>query len=159
HYRMLPYRGLLSYLYCAVTDYFRYIPISVKIQTNGKTIQQSCLFVLFANCNQFGYNFRVAPHASLHDGLMDVVIVPKMSLPAAIYTLLCIWVGRAHTLKSLTMFKSASLQIESTAAKVLNIDGDPYPADNILKVKVIPNAINIVMDSKKNRISAAYDYC
>jgi YegS/Rv2252/BmrU family lipid kinase len=149
HYRMLPYRGLMSYLYCVVTDYFQYKPIPVKIQADGKTIQQTCLFVLLANSNQFGYNFRVAPQASLYDGLMDVVIVPKMSLPVAIYTLLYIWAGRAHTLKNLTMFRSASLQIESAATEVLNIDGDPYPADNVLHVKVIPNAINIVMDSKK----------
>ena len=35
--------------------------------------------ICIANSNQFGNNFKVAPKASICDGLLDIVIVKKSS--------------------------------------------------------------------------------
>jgi diacylglycerol kinase (ATP) len=72
-------RGLQSYIKVSLINFFAAQPYPFNIHTAEKTFSTEAFFISIANSNQFGNNFTIAPAASLTDGLLDIVIVKKMS--------------------------------------------------------------------------------
>jgi YegS/Rv2252/BmrU family lipid kinase len=72
-------RGLITYIIQAIKQYFTASDFAFIIEANGQQITTKALFVSIANSNQFGNYVKIAPKASLSDGLLDVIIVPKMN--------------------------------------------------------------------------------
>ena len=53
--------------------------LSLQIQLDDRILKTDAFFISVANSNRFGNEFTIAPKASLSDGLLDIVIVKKMS--------------------------------------------------------------------------------
>ena len=51
----------------------------VIISINDKTEVVNPFLIFVSNSNVMGYNMSLTPKASLKDGLLDIVIVPKIS--------------------------------------------------------------------------------
>ncbi len=73
-------RGLIRYSEIAIGKYLLYHPKKYKLNFNGQKLKLRALMINFANRNQFGYGFQIAPNAELSDGLMDVVVLKKPNL-------------------------------------------------------------------------------
>ncbi|MBC7873899.1 MAG: diacylglycerol kinase, partial [Ferruginibacter sp.] len=92
-----PKRGLTTYVKQVVKNFFSAKIYSFELTANDRTFLTDAYFISIANSNQFGNNFTIAPKASLSDGLLDIVIVNKMSKIKLIYTLLKqIWLGQVQ---------------------------------------------------------------
>ena len=74
-----PTRGLKTYIKQSTRNFFKATPYPFTLDVNGSIIGTEAFFISIANSNQFGNNFTIAPQASLHDGLLDIVVVNKMS--------------------------------------------------------------------------------
>ncbi|HAI85267.1 MAG TPA: diacylglycerol kinase, partial [Chitinophagaceae bacterium] len=80
-------RGLLTYAQQSIVALFKAQPYQFKVSLPEFEFFTDAYFISVANSNQFGNNFTIAPKASLSDGLLDIVVVQKMSkmkLPFAI---------------------------------------------------------------------------
>ena len=72
------YRGLLTYTQQSIVNYFKAQPYQFEVALDGFSFFTDAYFISIANSNQFGNNVTIAPEASLHDGMLDIVIVQKM---------------------------------------------------------------------------------
>ena len=72
-------RGLQTYIKVSAINFFKAKPYLFDIRLKNKSFRTEAFFISIANSNQFGNNFTIAPQASLGDGLLDIVIVKKMS--------------------------------------------------------------------------------
>ncbi len=72
-------RGLVTYIKQTYTNFLKAKPYRFEIITQESTVKTEAFFISIANSNQFGNSFTIAPKASLHDGLLDIVVVQKMS--------------------------------------------------------------------------------
>jgi diacylglycerol kinase (ATP) len=72
-------RGLYTYIRQTLSNFMAASPYSFDIVHKGKPFSAEAYFISIANSNQFGNQFTIAPKASLSDGLLDIVIVKKMS--------------------------------------------------------------------------------
>src|SRR5205085_2538082 len=72
-------RGLGTYVRQSMKNFFKAAPYVFDVTMHGKTFPTEAFFISIANSNQFGNNFTIAPRASLSDGLLDIVMVKKMS--------------------------------------------------------------------------------
>ncbi len=71
-------RGLSTYTKLALKNFLRARAYSFSLIREGKEPLNVSAFILcISNANQFGNNIRIAPHASINDGLLDVVILKK----------------------------------------------------------------------------------
>ena len=71
-------RGLITYTQQGLINFFKASPYQFEIIVNDFSFATDAYFISIANSNQFGNNFTIAPKASLHDGLLDIVVVQKM---------------------------------------------------------------------------------
>lgn len=144
-YRLAKQRGFLSYMRSSLIEYVTHTPETITIKTDTMEIQEKCICLVFANSNQFGYNFRIAPQADLFDGYMDVVIVKKMPLISAPLSSMQIWTGYADKCLYISSFKAKKVSIIREHDGMMNIDGDPFKSEQNIDVEVLPASLKLIV--------------
>jgi diacylglycerol kinase (ATP) len=139
-----PGRGLLTYTQQTLKNYFTASPYRFELVVNDHVIKTSAFFISIANSNQFGNQFTIAPKASLHDGLLDIVIVPKMNkaiLPFALIQQISsgkLSEAKAFSGTTIQYFQTAKIQVRNKDLAPLHIDGEPREAEAVLNIKLMP---------------------
>ncbi len=146
-------RGLITYTKESLLHFFKAKPYQFEIQIKDFSFYTDAFFISIANSNQFGNNFTIAPKASLTDGLLDIVIVQKMSkarLPFAILK----QIRGNNTLQELVdtiskrnvvYFQVPEIKIKNIQFAPLHIDGDPKESSNDFDIQVVPKAMRLLM--------------
>ena len=135
-------RGLKTYIRLVIKNFFSARTYPFGIELNKSKLELDAFFISIANSNQFGNNFKIAPRASLHDGLMDVVIATRQSkLNFFLQTFRQISgfvrlqsesVIRKN--KGLIYFQTKQLTIINHSRAPFHIDGEP--AETPAKIKI-----------------------
>lgn len=152
-----PGRGLTTYVQQSIKNFIKAQPYQFDITHAGETFPAEAYFISIANGNQFGNNFTIAPKASLHDGLLDVIVVKKMSKARMIWAVLkqirSGEVGdhreRNFHKKEVVYFQTDKLIIHNHQLAPLHIDGDPAETAKKFKIEVLPRAFKLIMPPSK----------
>lgn len=147
-------RGLKTYLRISALNYFKCRPFPFTVITDEISVDTDAFFITVANSNQFGNNVTIAPKASLSDGLLDFVIVRKMSKLALPFALLSQIRGMnavsqlSHTHpKKIIYFQAKNAVIVNRGHAPLHIDGEPEPLTERVEIKILPNAFRLLQPS------------
>jgi diacylglycerol kinase family enzyme len=150
-------RGLVTYVKQTINNFFTARPYSFDIVNQGKSFNTEAFFISIANSNQFGNNFTIAPLASLDDGLLDIVIVKKMSKFRFLWQVIKqLRRGQVDEYNELTVqhrevlyFQTPRLMISNLENAPLHIDGDPVETTRKFSIQVIPQAFKLIQPVKK----------
>ena len=144
-------RGLLTYARQSLKNFFSAKPYSFEIDLGETKFTTEAYFISIANSNQFGNQVTIAPKASLCDGLLDIVIVRKMSKAQLPLSLLDQIAGRNriadphHLKKSGIIYLQADrLTIKNTDTAPLHVDGEPRETAKQFTTRVIPNCFKLI---------------
>ncbi len=145
-------RGLQTYIKVSALNYFKATCYPFTIKAADLNIDTDAYFVCIANSNQFGNNFIIAPKASLNDGLLDIVIVKKMSklmMPFSIISHATGFNGLQQLSgevgnSNIIYFQTDELTISNPGLAPLHIDGDPIATSEQFHIKVIKGALNLL---------------
>ena len=145
-------RGLLTYIKETAAHFFVARPYPFVIINQEKTFSTEAFFISIANSNQFGNQFTIAPQASLNDGLLDIVVVKKMSKLRMMFALLLqMKTGKindheapAFHKKDVLYFQTNQLTILNNGLAPLHVDGDPAATANTFVIKVMPKAFRLI---------------
>lgn len=146
-------RGLLTYIQQSVKNFIKAEPYRFDITHEGKTFSTEAYFISVANSNQFGNNFTIAPKASLHDGLLDIIVVKKMSKARMVWAILQqIRSGEVGTQeernfhkKEVLYFQTDKLIINNPQLARLHIDGEPAETSKKFEIEILPKAFKLIM--------------
>jgi diacylglycerol kinase (ATP) len=146
-------RGLKTYVKESLKNFIKAKPYNFKIEVEGKIITTEAFFISIANSNQFGNHFTIAPQASLHDGVLDIVIVNKMSKLRMMWTVLKqIKLGQVRPYEDkkyhhneIHYFQTKAVTIHNPSLAPLHIDGEPVDTADIFEVKIIEKAFKLLM--------------
>ena len=149
-------RGLQTYIRITAINFFKAQPYAFEIISKERSFSTDAFFISIANSNQFGNNFTIAPEASLDDGLLDIVIVKKMSKLLLPFSILGQVTGinarqRIHEYtgkKNIIYFQTPSLTIINKEWAPLHIDGEPKGSAQKFEVRVVKNAIKLIQPNK-----------
>ena len=150
-------RGLMTYIKQTFNNFFAAKPYSFDIVNQGKSFNTDAYFISIANSNQFGNNVTIAPQASLSDGLLDVVVVKKMSKFKLLWVVFKqIRNGQIEEYNELTVqhrdvlyFQTPRLIIHNLEGAPLHIDGDPAETARKFSIQIIPQAFKLIQPVKK----------
>ena len=145
-------RGLLTYTQQSIINYFRANPYQFEIKLDNFSFYSDAFFISIANSNQFGNNFKIAPQASLHDGMLDIVIVQKMNkakLPFAIFRQIrgnnkLQQLVEDITKKNILYFQIPSITIRNLKHAPLHIDGEPRETADELNIHIMPKHFELI---------------
>lgn len=134
-------RGLRTYLRVGAAGLFSYRPETYDIEVDGRPLQRSAVLIAIANASQYGNNARIAPAASLQDGILDVAIVGRRSIGAAIR----LFTGTIDRAAGVTTLRGKHIEIRRAAAGPAHLDGEPVMLPANLIVDVVPRSLNILV--------------
>lgn len=145
-------RGLLTYTQQSLLNFFKAQPYQFEITVDDFTFFTESYFISIANGNQFGNNVTIAPLANLSDGLLDVVIVQKMSkakLPFAVLkqirgnNKLQELVNEINS-KNVLYFQTKNLTVRNIKLAPLHVDGEPTETAELFKIDILKDCFRLI---------------
>lgn len=145
-------RGLKTYIRLVIKNFFSAKTHSFKIQLNKTTLDLNAFFISIANSNQFGNNFKIAPKASLHDGLLDIVIAIRQSKINFFLKTFQQITGLVRLQsesdikrnKGLIYFQTNQLTIFNQSKAPFHIDGEPATTPEKLKITIKEKCFRLI---------------
>lgn len=145
-------RGLQSYTRIALKNFFSAKTYPFTLYAEGQKIKLEAFLICIANSNQFGNNFKIAPQASIGDGLLDIVVLKRTSKPSIVLSFIKqIISGKIKRItganvdqQNILYFQTKKLRIENPALAPLHIDGDPAETYDQISVEILPSAYQLI---------------
>jgi len=146
-------RGLLTYVRQSLKNFIKAPAYPFQLSINGSELNTEAFFISIANSNQFGNNFTIAPKASLSDGLLDIVIVNKMSKARLLYAILRqVFSGEIRPYQDkkfqsdgIGYFQTKKLTLHNPQHAPLHIDGDPAETSGRFHIEIVVKAFCLLM--------------
>ena len=135
-------KGDALYLYCALRQLFGYRGITVDVAPRGP---EPHLMLVIANGKNFGGAFRIAPGASITDGLLDAVAIGAAS-PMRRVALFGAATKGTHVGKpEVRTTQASSFTLTFGAPPAYETDGEYNRASSAtLEVRCVPGALRVV---------------
>jgi len=145
-------RGLFNYIKQTILNFLSATTYQFEIVNKGEKCTVQAYFISIANSNQFGNQVTIAPKASLTDGLLDIVVVKKMSKIKLLWALynqlkngkIGDYTANSFHKKGILYFQTARIVINNPSMAPLHVDGDPAETKQKLSIQVIPRAFRLI---------------
>ncbi len=141
-------KGEIGYVYALISVLFGYEPLTmgIKITLEDSLIELHGPVFVFSvlNGKVEGGKFRIAPHAELSDGLLDVCILKAIPKHQFFGYVLKYLRGTHISDSQVLYYKAKSVEVTLDAADVMHLDGEVY--DNIsgsIVISVVPKGISV----------------
>lgn len=138
-------RGLQTYLREGLRAYTQFHAAEYDVTANATTVRRRAFVIAVANSGQYGNNARIAPLASLQDGLLDVVIVDDTHFIDAAFLIARLFSGSFHRAAGVTSMQTTEVTIRRPGAGPAHLDGEPITLGEELHVRVIPHSLRLLV--------------
>ena len=141
-------RGKWPYFKIGAKTVFSYQPHTLELDADGQKSTLAPLTLVFANGRQYGSNFKIAPHASLTDGKLDMITVhdaPKWKLALAAPSFF------TDTWRPFGVTSEASVRhatIRQSGEILYHIDGEPRKTKDMLEIAIQPKSLTILFPER-----------
>lgn len=145
-------RGLKTYIRLVIKNFFAAKTYPFKIELNKTSLELDAFFISLANSNQFGNNFKIAPKASLHDGLLDIVIAIRQSKINFFLKTFQQITGLVRLQsesdikknKGLIYFQTKQLTILNHSMAPFHVDGEPVTTPEKLRIRIEEKCFRLI---------------
>ena len=142
-YSALPFvKGKGAYFVSLLANVARGIAESFELEVSGKVLKQKFTMICLCNGKSYGGAFTPVPEAQPDDGLMDILVVDKVSrtqVPSLVGTYAR---GRYRELPHLiTHLQDTALTIRADREFVVNVDGEILRRREVT-FTLLPSAVN-----------------
>lgn len=140
-------KGDLVYLYCALRQIGSFPGFPVEIERDGVPLgRHDLLMLVVANARIFGGGFRIAPEASLEDGLLDAMAFANMGFWRRLLVLSALLKGRHAALPEVQATRAAGYVLRFERPPAFETDGEWNQARSAeLRVSCVPAALPVLV--------------
>lgn len=136
-------RGAAAYLGIAASELLRRRCERYALTIDGDRLDAEVLFVAIANGRQYGNRVLIAPGARLDDGLLEIVVVGRLTLAEILRRLPSVFRGRLRAGPGVMMRAARTLQIDAERPIPFHVDGEPRSGGRSLRVTVHAAALRV----------------
>jgi YegS/Rv2252/BmrU family lipid kinase len=119
-------RGQAGYLLTTLSELRRFSNRPVELTLDGSTASHQVLFIAIANGEYYGGGMRIAPGASLDDGLLDLCVVGDLSRMTALRQLANLYRGTHVAHAQVDMLRGRTVAVDGDRATLVHLDGEPF---------------------------------
>jgi diacylglycerol kinase (ATP) len=135
-------RGQMRYNVATLAELRTFRPIPYTLQLDGETVQTDAMMVAVGNGTSYGGGLRITEGALLDDGLLDVVLITRMSKPRLVRSYPRLFTGRIEGIEEYVHHRVRSVTVAAPGI-VSYADGErfgPLP----LTVECAPGALEVI---------------
>lgn len=139
-------RGPLSYIENTLREGLKYNADTYTIEDENGTVKHKAFLIACANASQYGNNAFIAPHASMKDGLMDIIVMepfPTIEAPQVAFHLFNNTLLESKRVKT---FRARKIRITRAAPGAMHCDGEPLTTGAIIDVEMVPSSFKVVVN-------------
>lgn len=143
-------RGFRTYFEQIIKDAFSYQPetYTIRLVEDGKEITHKAFLITFANSNQWGYEARIAPKASLQDGLMDICIMSPHALLGSADLALRLFTKHINESLFMDTIKAGDVVLVREQPGLFHIDGDPVEMPKEIHIRIIEDGLRVLVGKR-----------
>lgn len=146
------YRGKQLYVSALLYCIRHRVPIRARILCDGvEVFSGKYLSIAFGVGKYSGGGMRQTPLAELGDGLLDVTVIPDISLWTIAKEIPKLFTGKFHTVPVLTQAKCRQVLVlpyNDADAELVEVDGEVVGRAPV-RMEVVPEHINVVMPDRR----------
>ena len=148
HFAASNKRGFASYLQNIIRDIFSYQPQTYHLVGDGIDIAHKAFMITFANANQFGYEARIAPKASIQDGQMDIMLMSSHAILGSAGLALRLFAGSIDDSLFMDTIRAKEITLERENAAPFHIDGDPVEMEKDIHIRIVPDGLRVLAEKR-----------
>jgi len=153
--------GRFVYAYGLLRALASWTPVEMEIELDppSRPLTYTAYSVAAANSGIYGGGMRLAPDASMSDGLLDVVVIGAISRARYLRSAPLVFSGRHVEMDAVHVLRAAAVTIRAERPFTVYADGDPI-ADLPAQVRTLPGAIRMLappLPAHPERAGAAAD--
>ena len=151
NYEAFQKRTILCYLKSVLKSFQEFSkrePIIISIDGQLDLVNPFLIFI--SNSNVMGYHMSLTPKASLKDGLLDVMIVPKIGKLKMLFFGFCMLIRQPQLLKEVTYYQTNALKLTRKKGGSFDaqIDGELVKIEGSeLTVSIERDSLNVLVPS------------
>ena len=136
--------GPMQYPYAAVRSLLTYDPTRYTVTVDGSTVVVEAYSVVVANSGYYGKGMHVAPAATVDDGLLDVVVIPKASRFTLIRLMPKVYDGTHVNVPEVLTFRGKQVSVSAKDRVAAFGDGEPL-VDLPVRAEVAEGALSVLL--------------
>ncbi len=144
-------RGPITYIQKVLEEGLNYKPETYELQDDEGRETHKAFLISCANASQYGNNAYIAPHASMSDGLMDIVIMEPFDLLDAPQIAIDMFSKTLDKNSKIKSFRTRHLCIHRSSPGVIHYDGDPVMAGSDIDIRIEAKGIPIIVNPSGDR--------
>jgi diacylglycerol kinase family enzyme len=138
-------RGFVRYLRISASAFRQWQPETYTITSDAGQETLRAFTVAASNANQYGNNARIAPDASVDDGLIDLCTVPPVNIWNAVPLANHLFHGTIGRVAGVSIRRGERFLVERPRPGLLHTDGEVHQAGRIIEFTVRPAALRIMV--------------
>ena len=141
-------RGLIGYSKLVLKEFFSYQGFPIHAYIDDQLVDTKAFIIAFANSSQFGNNARVAPYASVCDGILDISFIRKVPVTQAIGFASKMFSGTLDRSAFVEIKKGKKIKISFPQAMPYHIDGEGKEPVKEFDIEINPASIRMLVPVK-----------
>lgn len=137
-------RGLAGYAKLTLKEFFSFTEFDMEIRIDGKVLNRKAFITAIANSSQYGNNARIAPAASVCDGLLHVNILKKVP-PYRMDFIYSFFTGTVEQSKFCEILEASKLTINTPKPIAFHIDGEPCGHHSQFNIALHPGTLPVLV--------------
>jgi YegS/Rv2252/BmrU family lipid kinase len=140
-----------QYPWAALRSLATYSPASFVVSVDGVEREYAAASVVVANSAFYGSGMKIAPAASVSDGVLDVVVIEAASKVALMRSLPKVYDGAHVELPEVTVLTGKRVELRADSRRPVPVGGDGEPlgrlpgrGDDPAVVEVLPGALAVI---------------
>jgi diacylglycerol kinase (ATP) len=139
-------RGFFSYMLASMREvFYHFKPSYAKLRIDDIEVERETYLFTAFNSSQFGYKLGVFPATSMHDGILDVILVRSFPLQRLFKIFMAMLMKRPDLVPEAESFRAKKIKIYGAQKRVYQFDGDHFIWHEDLDMEIEPNALNIIV--------------
>ncbi len=145
HFAASSRRGLVGYVGTCLNRYARYRSTSIEARFGGTVVEGDCYLMTFANASQYGNDARIAPHADLADGILDICLIDRLPIGRAVRLARGMLNGDLAGSGTVDFHTAASIRVRTHDPVEFHADGEYIGTASDFDVAIDPLALEIAV--------------
>jgi diacylglycerol kinase (ATP) len=138
-------RGLIGYTRLVLKEFFRYTEFHAHIQIDNQILKQDAFVIAIANSSQFGNNARIAPQASVCDGLLDMSLIRKPHIWQSMGFIAKMFSGWLHQSGFAEIKKGKKIVLSFSEPMPYHIDGEGKNSECEFTIEILPASVRMLV--------------
>jgi diacylglycerol kinase (ATP) len=138
-------KGDAVYIYSALRQLFTYQGISVSMDANSDADAGKMLMLTVSNGRFLGGAFRIAPHASVVDGKLDIGFFGDTGLVGRVRIFAGAFRGTHVAFPTVKTKRVSEMTLRFPAPPMMEVDGELRQAlSSTVKIECVPRSLNVI---------------